>query len=268
MNFSKFGLYEGRMISASKSLYRRLYPYNKVYFNSIIYIKENENLLKVWHGDLDISLDGDLLKNISLEYGKILFVSPEHTEQIVWNTTEPVPYITKNIIRKLKKENKEKIRLQRISIIKKLREKIKENYLKETSLLNNFDKIDLPKAYINNIVLEFEKDYDSINKKSKTKGFLYNKYFKEYGYLSAYILDKYLMEKLNLTNINPSNFWISRNTNKFLRKLDLKIEKLFDKNFNYSDFKRYVTCNYCVPHIDFSDININSFKDNIIYIRR
>lgn len=54
--------YKGRMISGSKSGYRRRYPKNFVCFNANVVI---EGLGKVWYGDLDITLDEALLVRLA-----------------------------------------------------------------------------------------------------------------------------------------------------------------------------------------------------------
>lgn len=58
-------LYCGNMISASKSGYRKKYPDNEVYFNANIFIIENEKLIKVWWGDLDITKYGKDLQKVA-----------------------------------------------------------------------------------------------------------------------------------------------------------------------------------------------------------
>lgn len=70
--------------------------------------------------------------------------------------------------------------------------------------------------------------------------------------------------------INPSGIWISRALNKKLRAIDLEIEKVFDSNFNYGKFGRYVTCNYCVDYIDYmneNNIHKDSYDNNYLYVR-
>lgn len=101
--FKKHNFHNGRMISHSKSFYRSCYPYNKVCFNSGIFIQENyiaieivpfcSNLallrkvgfefkerfrtINVFHGDIDLSLEGDILVQISKEIGRTLYVLSE-----------------------------------------------------------------------------------------------------------------------------------------------------------------------------------------------
>jgi hypothetical protein len=60
--FAENFLMIGRMISGSKSGYRDRYPNNKVVFNANIVTKSKG---KVWHGDLDITLDYDKLQAVA-----------------------------------------------------------------------------------------------------------------------------------------------------------------------------------------------------------
>lgn len=68
------GFAPGRLLSQSKSGYRRRYPDNKVVFNANIVI-EGEG--KVWFGDLDITRDESLLKEIAKELDKDLCILSE-----------------------------------------------------------------------------------------------------------------------------------------------------------------------------------------------
>lgn len=56
----KFGT--GRMISPSKSLYRKSFPDNFTIFNANVLTKEDG---KIWWGDLDLTRDSDTLKKIA-----------------------------------------------------------------------------------------------------------------------------------------------------------------------------------------------------------
>ena len=72
--FKNYGMIEGRMISGSKSLYRSMHPENVVYFNANIFTLSEG---KVWWGDLDLTLDEDILKNIAESMREDLFVLRE-----------------------------------------------------------------------------------------------------------------------------------------------------------------------------------------------
>ena len=69
----KIGL-SGHMISASKSSYRNRFPDHLVVFNSNICTKEDG---KVWFGDIDVSLSRDLLGEISISTGRVIYVLHE-----------------------------------------------------------------------------------------------------------------------------------------------------------------------------------------------
>jgi len=60
--FMNNGLMIGRMISGSKSGYRDRYPKNLVVFNANIVTKSRG---KVWHGDLDVTIDYEKLESVA-----------------------------------------------------------------------------------------------------------------------------------------------------------------------------------------------------------
>jgi hypothetical protein len=69
--FEKHGLRIARMLGWSKSRYREENPDHVVVFNANVF---TESSGKVWHGDLDLTKDGDVLKSISKEIGESLYV--------------------------------------------------------------------------------------------------------------------------------------------------------------------------------------------------
>lgn len=69
--FNDHTLNFARLISFSKSTYRKCYPNNKVVFNSRVYTLEDG---EVWYGDLDLTLDEEKLKNVSKVIAKDLYV--------------------------------------------------------------------------------------------------------------------------------------------------------------------------------------------------
>lgn len=306
--FNDYGLYLNRMVSHSKSYYRRMFPYNKVCFNANIFIYEDKvpvNIKhnnynfpiliesdkfskKIWFGDIDITTEGHILKDIAKKINKKIYVLTEHDgrwgneekqidleSKAFWNTDQEIIEITKEYIENQEKQISENNKMARINRIKKLREKIKLNKLIPISDLKEefTEQVIFPEEYLKEKIEKFKQEFLLIKndkKVSKEKGFLYNEYFKDYGYFSYGILENFLKDILKIDKnkiIDPSSIWISRNLNKKLRKIDLEIERLFNQKFKYSDFKRYITCNYCVPYIDYTLYNLNSFKDNIIYIK-
>lgn len=72
--FEHFKLSMGRMISSSKSGYRERYPDNLVIFNANIITEKGG---KVWYGDLDITRDFDVLKEIADELQEDLYILRE-----------------------------------------------------------------------------------------------------------------------------------------------------------------------------------------------
>jgi hypothetical protein len=72
--FEQNGFRVARLLSYSKSIYRKTYPNNEVYFNANIF---NESGQKVWHGDLDLTLDTKKLKKIAQSLGTNLYILRE-----------------------------------------------------------------------------------------------------------------------------------------------------------------------------------------------
>jgi hypothetical protein len=69
---------DGRMISGSKSGYRRQFPKSVAVFNANIIVESAPGIFeKIWYGDLDITQDEVALRKIALELGKKIWVLPE-----------------------------------------------------------------------------------------------------------------------------------------------------------------------------------------------
>ena len=97
------GLYNSRMISASKSMYRMDNPNSVVYFNANIVTAKDG---KIWWGDLDLTKDGETLKAIAEETNTIIYVlremdcrfenegedSVKLINKAVWDTTQEIPF--------------------------------------------------------------------------------------------------------------------------------------------------------------------------------
>lgn len=64
----------GRMLSLSKSGYRQRFPDHLVVFNANIFTKSGT---KIWHGDLDITLDGEALKDMAARSAEELYIFRE-----------------------------------------------------------------------------------------------------------------------------------------------------------------------------------------------
>ena len=71
--FEKYRLYNSRMVGYSKSAYRRENPENEVVFNANIFTT-NE---KIWHGDIDLTLESGKLQLIANEAQESIFVLRE-----------------------------------------------------------------------------------------------------------------------------------------------------------------------------------------------
>jgi len=66
---------EGRLLSNSKSAYSNSYPDNKVYFNGNIF---DEAKNKIWFGDIDVTLEMDLLKKLANDLNEKIYITMEH----------------------------------------------------------------------------------------------------------------------------------------------------------------------------------------------
>jgi hypothetical protein len=76
-SFKQQLLHPARMICGSKTNYLTNNPQNKVFFNAnIIAVGENLNR-KIWHGDLDLTLDAQKLKLIAAKNETALYVLRE-----------------------------------------------------------------------------------------------------------------------------------------------------------------------------------------------
>jgi len=72
--FSSNGLMTGRMISGSKSGYWEEHKENLIVFNANIVI---ETRGKIWHGDLDVTLDYERLEKVSEALEEPLYILRE-----------------------------------------------------------------------------------------------------------------------------------------------------------------------------------------------
>ena len=70
--FEKLG-HAGRMIYGSKSRYCFQYPTHEIYFNANIII----NGKKEWWGDIDLTIDRPILKEIATDLQQSLFILSE-----------------------------------------------------------------------------------------------------------------------------------------------------------------------------------------------
>lgn len=67
------GLPVGRMLSGSKTRYRKAHPDNEVCFNANVFCDEG----KLWFGDIDLTTDADALQAIADETRVTLYVLRE-----------------------------------------------------------------------------------------------------------------------------------------------------------------------------------------------
>ena len=72
--FKEEGFRNSRLISMSKSGYRRMYPKDRIMFNANIVVKRRK---KVWQGDLNITKDAPALQKVADRLGMTLLILPE-----------------------------------------------------------------------------------------------------------------------------------------------------------------------------------------------
>jgi len=298
--FSSFNLNNNRCLG-SKSLYRKNNKWNTVIFNSSIFVKEKNDFINIWFGDIDISLEGDKLKKISKLISKELYVcyeglSPKNMkEKYTWNTSKKVPFIDDKKYNKLEKKEKKKN--------KKLKKKNKK-YLKKMIIENHKIPIDknintIHDKHIEKVIKidikDFEKKLNKFIKKikkivKKRNKYLYkdNKNEEDYfvleelqnkleklEYFSYIYTTKLLEKKFNVGDdkqLNYSEFWISDDTNNFFRKIELKIKKLIYKKTKLKNISPFpsVLCNIEYKYLlrDNKKVNMKSYKFLNIYVRK
>lgn len=252
--------YIGRMISGSKSFYRNLNPYNQVIFNANVFIHNGECFEKIWYGDLDITKDGYLLKEIGFNNEIILYVlsemdgrfENEQTQNIisknVWNTSENLLIIDEDYI-KIKEEEKiiksseyqklrkkldkeifnENKKFPKVKITKLLGANITHRLKISNDELNKFEKKELNKI----LNLLDSKKYDLYEKYNIVKMKNVNRYQREY--LSYMFLDNKIMRILKIKNkkdIKCTNFWANEKVFKKFEKYDLLFENRIIRKFN------------------------------------
>lgn len=99
----------GRMIAGSKLSYHTKNPNNFVLFNANIITKDNG---KIWFGDIDITKDGPILKEIAKDIDAVLYILREMDARFskegdpiqelmsraIWHTEKPdyLPALWKN----------------------------------------------------------------------------------------------------------------------------------------------------------------------------
>jgi hypothetical protein len=77
---ARLGLHHGRMISGSKTGYRRAYPDNVVVFNAALADAGGRDL---WRGDLDLTLDEPKLVALAADLGTTIHVLYESDARLI-----------------------------------------------------------------------------------------------------------------------------------------------------------------------------------------
>jgi hypothetical protein len=87
INFSK----PGRMLSASKAMYRRTHPDHNVVFGAVVASKQSG---KIWQGDIDLDVQSDVdsIKRLAATLNQELYIFQERDarfkrkDQIEWDS--------------------------------------------------------------------------------------------------------------------------------------------------------------------------------------
>ena len=281
--------YNGRMISGSKSYYRKLFPFNIVCFNANIFIHNGKEFEKIWYGDLDITKDGYLLKEIAFNNNVILYVlsemdgrfGNENTQNVLsnkfWDTTENLIIVDEEYIklkekelkakkRKLAKERKEQERksilLNNSFEIKEIKEILNCKVLKEIKITKKMlDKqfnalIKRNLRYIKTLSVENARDYI---KRIHTKRDCFSNIF----------LDYILMKELKLETKNQikyNNNWTTQFLFDLLKEYDYKFETTIGNKVKKEKLNSYYLCNIDINLANKEKANILSYEDGVIYV--
>ncbi len=295
------GFNMARMISHSKTFYRKHNPYNEIYFNANIFINHDNKFKKIWYGDLDITKDGYKLKEIAFNNNTIFYIllemdgrfENETTQSVVfksiWNTTKDLLIIDEDYIALKEKE----ANIRKINYLKKQKE-ITRNNIKENKKykIKNVNKI-LNYKIIKKLVIQ-NKDFNSFY---KDKQDLYLEILNDKNIdlwdkreklrrvtpFSYDFVESLIRKELKLSDkINPSNFWGTTKLLKNLSKKDLEIINFLIDKYNslltkedieddlklefLKDLNHYYLAEYTIELANKDKININSFKDDTIYV--
>jgi hypothetical protein len=87
-------LYHGRLISFSKSFYRKQFPENQIYFNANVFVLGEG---KIWYGDLDLTVDGEKLQRIASQSGRDLYILREMDGRFEGETLSDSEIIEKSV---------------------------------------------------------------------------------------------------------------------------------------------------------------------------
>lgn len=71
-------LHMANMISFSKTAYLQKHPKNEVCFNANLFLENGKKAEKIWYGDIDITLSGEIIQNIANEEQVNLYILREH----------------------------------------------------------------------------------------------------------------------------------------------------------------------------------------------
>lgn len=67
----------GRLLSWSKSEYRKEHPTHRVFYNANVYTIVDGTAIKLWYGDVDLTADQSTLQALVDELGKSIYITFE-----------------------------------------------------------------------------------------------------------------------------------------------------------------------------------------------
>jgi len=71
---------EGRLLFASKTMYREKHPNHKIFFNACLF---DSNFTQLWWGDINFNLDNDSLQLLANYLKETIYITMEHDYR--WN---------------------------------------------------------------------------------------------------------------------------------------------------------------------------------------
>lgn len=209
------GLEIGRHLCICKRKYMKENEYDEIVFNGNIYIKEKEHLKKVWRGDLNITKEGNKLKEIKKETGIELYVINEkegkckkEEKKIEWDTSKEIPIITEEEKNKREKEKKTEEERKEDERIKKEKDEKEINNKYKVEEINNIKGEKIIKI----IKIPYDKIIRNKNRRI-IEGTLINTIIEEEI--------RRIMER----RIRMEKCWITEKTNNKLIELEKEISK-------------------------------------------
>jgi carboxypeptidase C (cathepsin A) len=246
------------MITHSKSSYRKSHPFNTIVFNSNIFILNEDKYTKVWFGDLDISLDGEILKKISQEIKHTLYVvhemdgryKNENNQNVlkvqVWNTTQDTPYIDKKTEIELKTKQlletarREQERIQQYQTEKRISRILPKKEINEIFGRKVVNTLEINEQDITKFFEEEKELFNTLPQDDREEylNFVFSNHFLDS------ILPEYLPEIEDTFELNPSALWIGEKFNAYLNQLNWEFDNEIMGNIGEKPNQKFTYSSY------------------------